>query len=49
MHHKDDNRPSEDMTVEGISARKISLLEEKKAKEEQLSEIKTKLAMGQDI
>ena len=45
MHHKDDNRPLEDMTVEGISARKISLLEEKKAKEEQLSEIKTKLAM----
>lgn len=45
LHHKDDNRPSEDMTIESIEARKISLLEDKKAKEEQLSNKKTALAM----
>ena len=45
-HHKDDNKPSEDMTIECIDARKNSLLEEKKANDKQLSEIRTKLAMN---
>lgn len=46
LHQKDENKPSDDLTFEEIESKKNSLLEEKKASEEQLSVIKTKLAMN---
>ena len=46
LHHQDDeNKPSEELTLDVLNEKRKSLLEEKNAKEEQLSEIKTKLAM----
>ena len=45
QHQNDESRPSEEVTLDVLNEKKISLIEEKNAMEEQLSEIKTKLAM----
>ena len=45
QHQNDENKPSEELTLDVLNEKKMSLSEEKSAKEELLSEIKTKLAM----
>ena len=46
LHQKDDNKPSDDMTIDDIIAKMTSLVDDKKAREEQISEMKTKLAVN---
>ena len=46
LHQKDANKPSDDMMIDDIAAKMTALLDDKKAREELISEIKTKLAMN---
>ncbi len=45
LHQKDDNKPSDEMSLGVLEDKKMSLSEEKNTIEEQLSDVKTKLAM----
>lgn len=45
LHQKDENKPSDKMSLDMLEDKKMSLSEEKNAVEEQLSDVKTKLAL----
>ena len=45
LHQKDENKPSDEMSLDMLEDKKMSLSEEKNAVEEQLSDVKTKLAL----
>ena len=45
LHQKDENKPSDEMSLTVLEDKKMSLSEEKNVVEEQLSDVKTKLAL----